>query len=184
MFTVVRKKTPNSFLEVMRKRRSDWSAAGKIAARIVVPPDLRWWYWQEFGTAIGGRTRNVDSTGGASGSTYSIKPLGPGYPLKWPEGMAWNVNHPGVPSHHFVTRTLPDNLKLAAIKIIAAMDRSQWNVATVRDSLLGEVMPRVKENIVQMISITLTGTREDGKLLGQTAADDFDQRANIRNSGS
>lgn len=185
MFTLRRKTgNPDSFFDMLQARAKEWANA-KIAARIVVPDDLRWWYWQEFGTATGGRSHQVDETGGASGSKYEIRPTNVAM-LSWTENGQTVyrpvVQHPGVPSHHFVTRTLQDNLEMASIKIVAAMDRSKWNVDTVRQSLLEEVMPRVKENIVEMIGLTLGGGDPDGKLGGRSAAEVFEAESQIVDS--
>jgi hypothetical protein len=172
---------PNSLITRLQQKRQEWANA-KIAARIVVPPELSWWFYQEWGTAIGGRSGQVDETGGASGHTYEI-PTGLTHAVSF-EGKegpftGYVLRHPGVSSRHFVTRTLPENLQIAAIKFVAAMDRSKWNVETVRASLLGETMPRVKENIVQMIEITLPGHNPSGKLGGETAASAFEASATI-----
>lgn len=188
MFKARFRPSADSLITQIRNKIQEWKGA-KIAARITVPPELQWWYWQEFGTAVGGRSGQTDPTGGASGHKYPIRPVNTTM-LAWtgPDGKQVLVpevkEHPGVPSHHFVTRTLPDNLEIAAIKLIAAMDRSAWSVKTVRDSLLGETMPRVKENIVQMIELTLPGINPGGKLKGQAAADVFDQESKIVDSSN
>lgn len=186
MFKSVFRRGPDSLITNLQQKMREWGSV-RISARIVVPPDLKWWYIQEFGSAIGGRTRQVDETGGASGETYEIHPIN-NTVLSFPGPGGEQVTvpyvkkHPGVPSHHFVTRTLPENLQIAEIKFIAAMDRSGWNVQTVKDSLIGETMPLVKQNIVQMIEITLPGTRSDGKLSGATAAEAFESSATIVDS--
>ena len=51
------------------RRRAAWSGQNTIGAVLTVPPELAWWYYQEFGTA----GKNI--TGEQGADTYEIHPL-------------------------------------------------------------------------------------------------------------
>lgn len=60
--------TRGLFREQIRKRQQAWSQA-KVSARITVPDELSWWYWNEFGTA------SKADPGRGSGAPYPIEPV-------------------------------------------------------------------------------------------------------------
>lgn len=159
---------PDSFINAIRRIKNNWSGK-KIAAKITVPDELIWWYFQEFGTS----------------GPYEILPKD-AQALYWP-GLEHPVskvtNHPGNTSRHMVTLTLNDNLKGASKFFEQAMRFSKWDFTDVRESLLEDTMPAVKANIVSSIAQTLPGSRSDGKLHGDIAADVFDRESQIANAG-
>lgn len=186
LFKVQRKDSPDSFVSVLKRRKASWVGA-KLASRIVVPPALQFWYWQEFGTAVGGRAGLTDPAGGASGHTYSIYPVNAAA-LSWPDGQGGRTvvhyvqKHPGTRSHHFVYRSLADIKAVACAEITKAFHEGQWKYGIVKSALNNKVMPQAVEIIAVNMERSLPGTREDGKLNGSLAADFFRGLATIQDT--
>lgn len=169
----------------IQERRSKWSA-GKLGAKIVVPPELEWWYWLEFGTA---------SRGDAGGPSYSITPVDSTYLVFPQEGattFSKGVQHPGVAPRRSVTKVLPNIETDTLQKINAALHAGAADdPALMQDALMSAVM-QAKALIVDSISVNIPGTRpvnvkypkQSGKLLGNTAASVFDSAAQIVPSSS
>lgn len=182
LFTVKRKNNHDSFFTRIADRKSEWAKVNKLAGRISVPPELQWWYWQEFGTATRG------DPGRSSGTTYSIKPVEASV-LKFP----WHgdtfyreqiLAHPGIPSHHFVTKSLHDILLIAAINLEHSFrEKGYWSADAVRESLLRKTLPDAIDRITLEMEKELPGVREDGKLKGATASQMFREKAFVRNVG-
>jgi len=165
------------FLNELRRRRGEFGA--KAAARITVPdgPEYRWWYFQEFGTA----THNPDSPNPAG---YDILPVN-GKGLAWtnPDGSRVVVPfvgfphtrpHPGVIPRRFITDIEPTINRTVADRVAHSLTTSGFSFEALRSALLTDIMPNIKSQIVQSMAEKLPGTREDGKLAGQRAADVFD----------
>src|SRR6478752_1499987 len=99
-------KTNGAFGAHLQRRIEAWHGR-KIGARIRVPPELSWWYWQEFGTATRGDQPQ------ASGHTYPIYPVNAKM-LSWPGASGQRVfshgvpAHPGIPPRRSVTKVLDD----------------------------------------------------------------------------
>jgi hypothetical protein len=176
------------FLKELQRRRDSFKP---VSARLSVPPDLKWWYWQEYGTAISGEP------GKASGRTYKIKPINYAY-LKFPdpEGVYGSHEgldkgdgyarrffvkaHPGVKPTHMIRSVLDEIEQLAKFDIVSALVRGNYETEAVRQHLLSFTMEQVKSIIVRSISQNLLGYRPDGRLGSKTAAQDFEQRAFIK----
>lgn len=175
------------FLDELQRRRTVFQP---VASRLQVPPDLRWWYWQEFGTAISGEP------GKASGHTYEILPINSRY-LKFPDPEGRYQSHAGLPSGdgyvrmfsvkahpgvkptHIIRSVLEDIQQFAKRDILAELVRAGYDTSVVKAHLKSYTMDVIKSIIVRSISQNLTGYRPDGRLGGKTAAQDFEERAFI-----
>jgi hypothetical protein len=189
-FTIQRKKNFDSFFTKVAQRRAEFARVKQISGRICVPPELQYWYWQEFGTAVGGTNRvTPDPVGGASGSTYPIAPVNTNM-LKFPwKGEDYYTslvkNHPGVPPHHSVTKQLKVIKDLAIINLeLASLAEGFLSVEGIMDSLLLKTLPQAINLISRQMEQDLTGTRPEGRLGGQSAASDFNTKAFVKDTTS
>lgn len=173
------------FADELRARARSFRAA-KIAARIQVPTDLSWWYFLEFGTASR-RSSDAPYGGGATG-TYLIKPIDRGNnstleSLHWgPPGggvFAAKVDHPGIRPHPFVRPSLSKIMQQFAADVAGALAREGFRANTVKQALINETMVFAKALLVANLAVAAPGTREDGNLLGLTAAEVFEEEAEI-----
>jgi hypothetical protein len=57
-----------------------------------------------------------------------------------------------------------------------------WSVAGIHDSLLLKTLPQAIEVISKQMEEDLKGTRSDGKLGGETAAQDFNKKAFVKDT--
>jgi hypothetical protein len=166
-----------NFLSKMQERLAKWSGTKRLAARIEVPPELKWWYYHEIGTAP-----HKIPKGGAQ----------PGVILVFPSGgelqVRDEVNHPGVKPRHMVRNTEPlvqDELKKRVHEALG--NGAADNPEVLRDVVL-EATQKAKELIVESIAINLPGDptraaqfpQSPGKLGGRTAAEVFDEQATVR----
>lgn len=179
--------TSTRFLNELKRRRQVFNKP--IVARLHVPPDLKWWYWQEFGTATRGETPY------ASGSAYPIRPINADY-LKFPDpenkygsdprlelpesdGYArWFIvkAHPGIRPRRMVRQALSDIRQMAGHQLLPAI--ATFDPTIVR-AVLQQVMEQAKVMIVESFDKNLPGNRSDGRLGGQSAADVFAEQATI-----
>lgn len=167
--------------------------SGHISARLVVPEELRWWYFHEFGSA----TFNEKHPTGA----YPIVPITAPY-LKFPnpEGKyissemfshfddgftrRFKVMHPGVRPTHMITLVLDDIRQMAATEIVQAMVSSRYSKDAVRERLVQVVLQQAKQIIVESIEAHLEGQREDGKLHGRSAGEVFNDYAVVKDTST
>jgi len=178
------------------------SFAGKeIKGRIVVPPELRWWYFQEFGTAThltvgvpAVNTENLKITAVAPSTKpggYGIDPVNGSW-LSWPttsvEGFTQNgrrfvrrvLHHPGVRPRGFVRQSLRYITLQSKRLLVLAMLNSGFNYEAVHSTMIQEVMPAVVKMIaVSMDTTGVDGTRSDGKLSGKSASEAFREGATV-----
>src|SRR5258708_34885785 len=91
------------FLKELVKRQIGFATKPTVAYKIVVPEDLKWWYWLEFGTA--GRQDADAPFKSAHSDTYSIDPVNAKMlaipDAKSPNGpdgirFTFHVDHPGI----------------------------------------------------------------------------------------
>lgn len=161
----------------LKRRREEFSQL--ISAAVVVPESMTWVLMQEHGTGTHGR----------GNGPYDISPRNAPF-LSWIAQVGENAgkriyrlrveDHPGVPASHFVANSLEEIRSTVATVLIEAMVESHYNFSEVKDAFLSVGMTEVKRIITEAIAEALTGTRDDGKLLGQTAADAFDQNSIIQ----
>lgn len=163
------------FNQKMQERVAKWQAvSGQIVAKIVVPDDLKFWYFQEFGTA---------SRGDAGGAAYSIDPIhanslafpGPG----GEKVFAKHVNHPGIPARHSVGKAMPQIEEDTAASITKALQSGAADDPSLLKVAVEQSTQNAKELIVQSMEQNIPGTRADGKLLGRSAASVFDAEAQV-----
>jgi hypothetical protein len=167
------------WLKELERRRREFSRP--IKARIIVPPELRWWYFHEYGTALRGETPY------ASGHTYEIHPIRADW-LQWPDenepdGFRRQFvvkAHPGVRATHMIRSVLDDIAQLARTDLMSAMLSGGFRADVVRGRLLEQTMHDAKNIIVASIAQHLHGTRPDGKLEGRYAHEVFEQKAEIK----
>jgi hypothetical protein len=175
--------TSRKFLKELQRRRSGFGSK-RLAARLRVPEGLenRWWYFQEFGTA----THNPDSP---NSSGYNIYPVTRGA-LAWtaPDGtrislpyvgFPYSRPHPGVPAQRFIAEIEPTINATVGSMVGKTLLSSKFDFEALHQALLSEIMPEVKKQVVDSMATKLTGTREDGKLLGRAAADVFNEITTI-----
>ena len=150
--------------ELQRRLESIAGGPRVMSGLLHVPPELAWWYWQEFGTA----------------GPYDIDPVNAKV-LSWPtpEGraIAHHVKHPGIKPRRFVTDSLPEIRQKMAQDFMAVF--TTFNPELYKQALLTSTLPEAKKIIVSAIEDRLPGTRIDGKLAGDTAANTFDSAATI-----
>lgn len=175
MFTVRRKRISDSFLTNIHKARQSLANVSYFAGRLVVPEQMKWWYWQEFGTATRGEKPY------ASGQTYSIAPV-VAKALRWPNAtvpteadgsriQSFVIAHPGIPPHRFVQKSLRDVRLIASSNLHDTLKGGVLRrLHTVRLSLIQKTMVAAKNRISQEIAAELPGTRPDGKLFGGAAS--------------
>lgn len=185
---VTRKSFSGAFLSIIKTRQQQWqSVGGSLAAQIIVPPDMKWWYWQEFGTAQRG------DPGRASGVPYDVLPVD-AKAIRFPDARVPNTadgsrvqaalyNQPGIPPKHFVTRSLAAIIFTAAMNFQEVGRKTQYDVEAIRTDLLTRTMVQAKDKITAAMAESLTGVRIDGKLHGLPAAALFESNAQIRNVG-
>lgn len=158
------------FLDRMSKRIEQWS--GKtISARIYAPDELMWWYWLEVGTA----------------GPYPIDPINAKM-LKFPGDAgeavyAHHVEHPGIAPRHSVLQAMPEIQAQASVKIAEAMSEGGLDDATLLQAAVNTAVKEAKTQIAESIATNIPGTREDGRLLGQTASSVFDAKAVVIENG-
>lgn len=148
----------------------DKLAGRKMSARIVVPPDLDWWFYQEFGTATHFDTGSyalppniteatLPSTTAPQGYTIPVRyggllrlPITVEFPIAW-EGQS--VHHPGVSPKAFIRSILPDIHQIAVDAVVGALVTNEYSPDAVQDVLMQEVMPAIVTAITDSMSQVL-----------------------------
>lgn len=143
-----------------------------LSAAITVPEELKWWYYQEFGTV----------------GPYTIAPRD-GEMLKLPEKGDFPifhkaVTHPGVRAKHFIKKVEPEIQQMAAHKLAEALSSSGYDPDAAHSALLQDVMPEVVNLISGSMETNLGHSREDGKLHGENPADAYRDGAEIVDKSS
>lgn len=184
------KKVVSTKLRSRLMRIANNMRGAQIAARIQVPSDLSWWYWQEFGSAS--RQRSDAPFPGGIGGNYTIKPIdresnGDDYAsvkvLHWgPEGggvFAPSVSHPGIRPRLFVRQAIPQIMRQFGADVAAALKGGAYTENVLKRVLMEQTMPYALALIVSNLETAAPGTREDGRLLGNSAAETFEEEAEI-----
>lgn len=173
-------KLTGDFLERIRLRSEKFASIQHIAATIVVPDDMIWWYYNEYGTA----TKSLVNPGIA----YDIVPVNANS-LAFPGAdggtvFAHAVLHPGIKPSKMVEMVREEIRVYVAKAVKEYFTEFDFDPTLVKESLLSTIMPRVKEFITQSFAQQLTGVRVDGKLGGRSAAEVFDQEATVVDTSS
>jgi hypothetical protein len=164
-----------------------------VAARIQVPPDLKWWYWNEFGTATKFSIPSTSTPGATirpqpgqmKTGYYEIDPV-QAEALRFPQNgqivFRDQVDHPGLKPSRSVTKMLPS----IAQRSQRAAAEAFHNGAADHPGALGQSLVAAAESAKQYICYAYDGdlgTRalepSHGRLGGSTAAADFDSRAKV-----
>lgn len=155
----------------LEERISKWR--GQVASATVhVPDDLKWWVYQEYGTAtyIGG-------------SSYSIDPVNAdALSFPGPNGekiFAKHVNHPGIPPRHPVQKAMPAITRTCQEHVSQAFREGAADDPALLQTAVSLAVLQAKEEIVTSLAENIPGTRIDGKLLGQSASSVFDEQATV-----
>jgi hypothetical protein len=91
-------KLRGDFLTQIKARAAKWkSVPSTVAARIVVPPELSWWYFQEVGVPHG---YMIHGTAARQGEIA--------FPSSGGQVVAPFVNHPGLKARHMVGSVMPE----------------------------------------------------------------------------
>lgn len=184
--SVKRKAGSGQFVEQIGKLVGQLSST-KIAAEIVVPDSMSWWYWQEFGTATRG------DAGYASGRTYDdpSEPTGFAFPdalyPNAPDGYRVGEqlhNQPGIFPAHFVQSRIKTIMQFVGHSFFESGHNSKYDPEAIRADFLENVMPNTIGIIAQSMAEALPGVRATGKLHGGTAAGAFETEAKVRNTGT
>ena len=160
--------TSERFLSELERRAEAVAASEPIISRIVVSDDLRWWYFQEFGT-----TR-----------FYPIFPVA-AKALSWPAEGGGKVvvghvdKHPPLKARHMVSSVLERIEEEIQSSVMQALVSSGYEAQAVQIELRTSLMPRVKSIIAESFEQQLPGVRPDGKLGGRTAAQAFEDDATV-----
>ncbi len=166
-----------SFLRQIEARATKWRGT-KIAVRIKVPPELSWWYWQEFGTATRG------DAGRASGKPYDILPVNAkALSFPGPNGdriLTGSVrDHPGIKPRRLVESIRPEIRAQLLSKAHEAFKAGAGDQPALLKEAMFSGTEQAKTQIVESIADKLPGTRADGRLHGGTAASAFEAAAQV-----
>jgi hypothetical protein len=177
MFTV----RGTKFKQQLQTMQAEFSGK-RISAKITVPPEMLWWYWQEFGTA------SFAERGTTAPSGYEVPSLANQVEGKYlyfvsrQDGAA-HIRHSvfvlGIPAKHMVTLSIPDIQKRVKEDTAIALKQGGYDFNYLRDYFISQTMPAIKEIIRQSFQDQLaTTTRETGRL-DVTAAEEFEAKAEI-----
>jgi hypothetical protein len=162
------------FLKELQNRRRSFTGR-RIAIKIIAPPELRWWYWLEFGTA------NLGVTGGY---TYPIDPHNPPTALRWFDGgtpvVRSHVDHPGIRPRAFVRKAIPQIRQDSLQQVYAAIQEVGFRYSAFKKAFNEETGNMVVDDIVQSLGNETNQTpRSDtgAKIPGSTAAGFFLEHA-------
>lgn len=182
------------YLEELKRRASKASSKG-FGARVTVPEDMKWWVYQEFGTAT--RRENDPTT-----EKYTIKPVrAKSLEFMGDEGEPIRVDrvephlhedkttgqwymkggHPGVYPQYMVGGALDDIGQIMVRDVCTSLIESRFDLEAAKETLLETTMPKVKELITERFDELLSKTMEPlhPKLEGRGAGQVFDEEAVI-----
>jgi hypothetical protein len=170
-------KVKGDLLQRLENRSRRWTAS-RHQVILRVPPELSWWYWQEFGTAASGEE------GRSSGHTYRIVPVNARV-LSWPDGQGGRVvraevpAHPGIKPRRAVRQVLPDIREEMASAVHQAFLHKAVDDPTRLSASFVTAMEDAKKRIVESMQTQIPGTRQDGKLAGRSASQEFNDNAEV-----
>jgi hypothetical protein len=170
-------KFKGNFSATMTERIKKWSAQ-KIKAAVVVPPELGWIFFQEYGVAPHPIQARNESLMVLPGPVFK-------------QIVQWAPTEKFAQGTHSI-RTVQQSLDGVTKEALAeAFAGNQDNPEAVKAAFLDAVMPKVKEALVQQIAADLPGhraaedpafPRQAGKLDGLTASQVFDEKATVEES--
>lgn len=176
-----------SFTTMLEKRIGEWSAVRKLAVVIHTPPELNWWYYNEFGTAT-----KREGMGSPTGY-YEIP--GSGTSIFMYKGVLHKrtagknpVHHPGTKASHAVSLAQPDYQNALKQAVRRGFSFGALNSPDKLLVSMHEGMVHAKELIARNYDSLLQnndyhsppgGTIGTGKLGGRKAADDYRALATV-----
>jgi hypothetical protein len=202
MFTFKSTKLVPKLLEL----RSQYSGAA-VSARIVVPEDMKWWFYQEFGTATHFDSATVevppsvqvsDIPATTSPEGYEIHPVNakairlPGFGAGPAQvvpfvGPPWTQVHPGVSPKAFIRKILSTVHAAATAQLAQGLIDGGYEIAGVRATLIDEVMPAIVDAIVESMDAEFTRISDrdtPGKLNFASPGSAFHSAASIVDSSA
>lgn len=134
-----------------------------IGYKIVVPDDLKWWYWLEFGTA--GRQDADAPYRTEHGGTYAIDPIN-GKALKFVDSsgknrFAFHVDHPGIRPRLIYRGVRSDILAYAKESIMASFQNG-ISPEMLRVALSLDILPYALEKMAARLEEQAPGVKERG----------------------
>lgn len=174
-------KIKGDFLRQIKDRAAKWkSIPDKVAARIVVPPELSWWYVHEVGVPHG----------------YPIPAHAASkiaYPSSGGQVMADSVNHPGLKARHIVGSVLPDiqqidRQSLRAFLAAGGVDKPEGlypAIFAATEEARLKILKSIEVNLPsppRPIPDQRFADTQSGKLHGKTAAEVYDALAKVINT--
>lgn len=174
MFTV----ESGSFLNSLQKMQNSFQGLDVLSFDLVVPPEMVWWYWQEFGTALFAE-KGTDNPYG-----YTIVPKN-AKALRFYDRnvgdfrIAKEVFVYGIPAHHMVTNSLPEIRVTIKGYVAQAMKESGYDMLALKEILLTKMMPEIKEIVRQAFEAALDNSPRPGGKLDVPAAVEFENKATI-----
>jgi hypothetical protein len=158
----------SSFLKELVKRQIDFVQRPTVAYKIVVPEDLKWWYWLEFGTA--GR-QDADAPHKTTHSgTYPIDPVNAKM-LRIPDArdpsssdgarFLFHVDHPGI-RPRLIYRGVRAEILDFAKQVIAGSLAGGVRVASFEFVLRDQIMPFALKRMGERLEEQAPGVKERG----------------------
>jgi hypothetical protein len=138
--------------ELVRRRLLEFKSPTPIAYKLVVPEDLKWWYWLEFGTA--GRQDGDAPIKTEHSGTYPIDPIN-GKMLLIPDAKSPNepgggrftfhVDHPGIRPRLIYRGVRTEIIEYAKAAIAGGLRQYGINVAALRLTLANDILPYARD---------------------------------------
>lgn len=146
-----------------------------FAASLRVPDELFWWIYLEFGTGI----RGDNPTSG-----YTIEPVNSRMlhffeVASGKERFAKSVFMPGIPAFHMITSIYNDILAYEKQFILDALRKSNYNLDAAKELVYLEMMPHIKEMIVESFRENLPNHDREFGRLSKTATQAFEEGLEI-----
>lgn len=165
------------FLEQLKKMRSEFGSVNKVAFTITVPPEMVWWYWQEYGTALYAERSTSNPVG------YYVRPQ-EAQALKFYDRATGNFRITnetfvyGIPAHHMITDILPE-IQQQIREISVEGMKQGYNINNLHSYLETVGVPHIIQIISESFATKLDLPVREGGRIGGTAAEEFDQKVQI-----
>lgn len=149
-----------------------------ISAKITVPDELKWWYYQEHGTAapyeidpVNAKALRLPATA-AHPEEISVPHVGPPY----------TDLHPPIAAKHMVERVKDEIVAHLCAAVTEVPDH--YEPEAYHSALLDNTMPYAVDKIAESFDEQLPGTEPDGRLSGESAGEAFAAGAEIVDQSS